>query len=153
MPFGGYWVDRYSWINKSHCTFVCSWGNTFPIGSSMGGMRVQRQIRGQNASALKPGQPQWTFGKSRNTLPLTTASHIPLARNSSPSSPYLQKPSMFEVIYLWIYVSVCMYVYSPYIKLYERILSDWPGTGLVYCRSALHLRCWKKNVSLICNFL
>ncbi|CAL1527783.1 unnamed protein product [Lymnaea stagnalis] len=81
-----------------------SFVNTFPIGASLGGRIIQRAGR-VPVPALSPYHPggiqQWSFGSKRSIVGGgctggTSDGHMPVIRNSSLNTGFLNKPGLLE---------------------------------------------------------
>lgn len=83
-------------------------GNTFPLGSSLGSRIIPRGSRGPvPLTTLGPGQQvpgpggvqQWSFGSKRSILGSGCGAgggHMPVHRNSSLNAPFINKPGLLE---------------------------------------------------------
>ncbi|KAK3736884.1 hypothetical protein RRG08_000629 [Elysia crispata] len=83
-------------------------GNTFPLGSSLGSRMIPRASRGPvPLTAHGPGQQvpgpggvqQWSFGSKRSILGSGCGGgggHMPVQRNSSLNAPFINKPGLLE---------------------------------------------------------
>ncbi|GFS25345.1 protein Smaug homolog 1-like [Elysia marginata] len=81
-------------------------GNTFPLGSSLGSRIIPRASRGPvPLTTHGPGQQvpgpggiqQWSFGSKRSILGSGCGGgHMPVQRNSSLNAPFINKPGLLE---------------------------------------------------------
>ncbi|XP_067680249.1 protein Smaug homolog 1-like isoform X1 [Haliotis asinina] len=69
------------------------WGNTFPlIGTSFNNRISTKQIR----IPPKHGIQQWSFGSKRSVVGAQPAGHVPLQKNNSLNTTFLNKPGLLE---------------------------------------------------------
>ncbi|GFO35431.1 protein smaug homolog 1-like [Plakobranchus ocellatus] len=82
-------------------------GNTFPLGASLGSRIIPRASRGPvpysthgGHQVLGPGgMQQWSFGSKRSILGSGCGGgggHMPVQRNSSLNAPFINKPGLLE---------------------------------------------------------